>query len=99
MRPRYPASMQNTNIEGKVVLHTIIGLDGAVKEVHTVEATNSEFEQAATEAVRQWRFTQTLLNCVPIEVEMNVLSSFRPESAAPPPPPPPPPPAVPPQAR
>ena len=81
--------MRNTGLEGRVALHVIIALDGSVKEVRTVDATNRDFELAATEAVRQWRFTQTLLNSVPVEVEMDVLSSFRPEGAAPPPPPPP----------
>jgi hypothetical protein len=49
-----------------------------------------ELVHAAIAAVRDWRYTQTLLNCQPIEVTMTVTTNFR-EMKAPPPPPPPPP--------
>ena len=49
------------------------------------DALGHEFPQdagvqlrAAIEAVRQWRFTQTLLNCVPIDVNMTVHVNFVP---------------------
>lgn len=87
--------MRGTGIAGRVVMTAVIGTDGAVREVRTLSATNADFDQAAQEAVRQWRFTQTLLNCVPIEVQMTVTATFDP-NAVPPPPPPPPPPAPPP---
>jgi TonB family protein len=95
-RPAYPGSMRGTDTEGRVELAATIGVDGAVKTIQTIEATNVDFELSAQEAVRGWRFTPTLLNCVPIEVEMKVLTTFRPEGAASPPPPPPPPPPAPP---
>jgi len=96
MRPRYPDSMRGSAVEGRVEMKATIGLDGAIKTVQTTNATNDDFAQAAEEAVRQWRFTSTLLNCVPIDVEMNVLTMFKPEGVAPPPPPPPPVPPTPP---
>jgi len=34
---------------------------------------------AAIDAVKQWRYSPTLLNCVPVEVETEVIVSFRPE--------------------
>jgi TonB family protein len=89
-RPIYPTAYRGTDVEGRVSLKATIGVDGAVRTVQMVEATNADFDQAAQDAVRQWRFTPTLLNCVPVEVEMNVLTTFRPETAPPPPPPPPP---------
>jgi TonB family protein len=102
-RVNYPASLSGSGRSGRVVLQATIGTDGAVREVRTVEADSPEFEAAASDAVRQWRFTQTLLNCVPIEVEMTVTTAFDPngsaqmqmnrrslgDAALPPPPPPP----------
>ena len=85
-KPTFPASMRGTTTGGKVELQATIGVDGAIKALRTVEATNVDFEQAAQEAVRQWRFTPTLLNCIPVEAEMNVLTAFRPEASIPPPP-------------
>jgi TonB family protein len=90
-RPVYPTAMVGTNIEGRVNLEAVIGVDGTVRTMRTVDATNTDFELSAMEAVRQWRFTPTLLTCVPTEVTMKVLVMFTPEAAAPPPPPPPPP--------
>ena len=69
-KPVYPGSMIGTGIEGHVSLNATIGIDGAIKTLKTVEATNSAFDLAAQEAVRQWRFTATLLNCMPVEVDM-----------------------------
>ena len=108
VRPIYPASMSAAGTPGRVLLNAVIGTDGSVRELTTDEATNTDFEQAAHEAVRQWRFTQTTLNCVPIDVTMRVSVSFSPDGqsqpttarrTAPPPPPPPPPPPVPPAPR
>ncbi len=92
-RPEYPAAMRSAGVSGRVVMNALIGTDGTIRDMQTIETTNAEFDQAAREAVRQWRFTQTLLNCVPVEVQMNVTTSFDPAAAPPPPPPPPPPPA------
>ena len=33
-------------------------------------------QRIAVDAVRQWEFDSTLLNCVPIEVQMNVSVTF-----------------------
>jgi beta-lactamase regulating signal transducer with metallopeptidase domain len=98
VRPVYPASMASVATDSRVVMWAVIGIDGAVKELRTIEAASPEFEEAAQEAVRQWRFTQTMLNCVPIEVEMRVSTLFRPQGVMAPPPPPPPPPPTPPAA-
>lgn len=107
-RARYPESLSGSGRTGRVVLQATIGVDGTVHQVRTLDATSQEFEDAATEAVRQWRFSQTLLNCVPVEVEMTVTTAFdaagnaqsqvggrKLGDAALPPPPPPPPPASP----
>ncbi len=33
---------------------------------------NVDLDQAAVAAVRQWEFTPTILNCIPVEVDMDV---------------------------
>ena len=42
---------------------------------------------AAVAAVREWQFTETLLNCQPVDVVMNISVTFK---GMPPPPPAPP---------
>jgi protein TonB len=68
--PGYPG------VNGSVQLVATIGTDGSVTDVQVVKADRPELGPAAIDAVRQWEFTSTLLNCVPIEVQMNVSVSF-----------------------
>ena len=39
--------MLGTNIEGRVNLEAVIGVDGTVRTMRTVDATNPDFEQSA----------------------------------------------------
>jgi beta-lactamase regulating signal transducer with metallopeptidase domain len=71
VRPGYPG------VNGNVELAATIGTDGSVIDVQVVKADRPELVPAAVDAVRQWEFDSTLLNCVPIEVQMNVSISFR----------------------
>jgi beta-lactamase regulating signal transducer with metallopeptidase domain len=68
--PDYPQNLQDANVTGKVILVTRIGVDGIVKEVRPFSQSDPGLEDAAMSAVSQWRFTPTLLNCEPIEVQM-----------------------------
>ena len=71
VRPGYPG------VSGNVQLAATIGTDGSVTDVQVVKADRPELAPAAIDAVRQWEFDSTLLNCVPIEVHMNVSVAFR----------------------
>lgn len=75
--PVYPASMREAGLTGVVPLEAIIGRDGTVSSVRVVSAqVHPDFAIAAVDAVRQWRFTPTLLNGVPVEVLMTVSLRF-----------------------
>ena len=77
VNPTYPAALQAAGLEGPVKLDVLIGLDGTVASVRVVSSlVHPEFAQAAADAVRQWKFTPTLLNGKPIEVAMTVSISF-----------------------
>jgi TonB family protein len=71
--PIYPGG----NAQGVVVLATLIGTDGLIKDVKVLRSPNPVLTEAAVDAVRQWEFDQTLLNCVPVETEMSVTVEFR----------------------
>jgi len=70
VRPGYPGAA------GNVELAATIGTDGSVTDMQVVESDRPELTTAAIDAVRQWEFTPTLLNCIPIEVQMKVSVSF-----------------------
>jgi beta-lactamase regulating signal transducer with metallopeptidase domain len=79
-RPVYPRSGGVPKAGNVVVLDARIGTDGTVVEARGVDPTiDQDLVSAAIEAVKLWRYTPTLLNCVPIEVQMKVTVNFRTE--------------------
>jgi TonB family protein len=76
VRPIYPASLKAAGISGTVTMDAVIGTDGLVRELRNVKGPHPDLEAAATDAVQQWRFSTTLLNCEPVELEMHVTINF-----------------------
>jgi protein TonB len=69
--------MREAGREGVVPIEAIIGPDGSVASVRVLSAeVHPDFAIAAADAVRQWKFTPTLLNGVPVEVVMTVKVQF-----------------------
>ena len=64
---------------GLVILQAIIDEDGSVREV-SVLRSDPLFDRAAVEAVKQWRFTPTLLNGHPVPIVMTVTVGFTPSN-------------------
>jgi TonB family protein len=77
IRPVYPEHLRASNVGGRVVLDTIIDANGHVRDMQTVSASHPDMDQAARDAVQQWEFTSTFLNCEPIEVRMRATVEFR----------------------
>jgi TonB family protein len=61
---------------GVVTLEAVIGPDGFVTDAKVLRSPAPALAQAAESAVRQWEFTPTLLNCVPVPVIMTVTVDF-----------------------
>jgi protein TonB len=74
--PVYPAFAKANGIEGSVEMKVVIGPDGTVQRVDPVSG-QEVLLKAAIEAVRQWRYTPTLLDQKPIEAEVDVTLQFR----------------------
>ena len=58
-----------------MILETVIGTSGGVDGVRVLRSIPL-LDDAAIEAVRQWRYTPTLLNGVPQPVIMTVTVNF-----------------------
>jgi TonB family protein len=78
VKPIYPEGSRAVQAGGAVILVVIIATDGSVSSARVVRSMPA-FDQAAIDAVTQWKFEPTMLNGVPVEVEMNVLINFMPE--------------------
>lgn len=71
VQPVYPPLARQTRISGTVRLHAIIGKDGAIEELEVISG-HPLLQQAALDAVRQWRYQPTLLNGEPMQVDTTI---------------------------
>lgn len=81
VRPQYPEALKAAGIGGIVTLVALIGTEGNVTNARAVDTSvHPELVNAAIDAVKQWEFDGTLLNCLPVEVEMTVSVGFDPSA-------------------
>jgi protein TonB len=73
--PAYPALAASARIEGKVILEAVINERGGVERVKVLRSV-AFLDAAAIEAVKQWRYTPTLLNGTPVPVLMTITINF-----------------------
>lgn len=76
VRPVYPPLALQGGIGGTVVLECVIDPRGRVADVRVLKGLPL-LDDAATEAVRQWVYTPTLINGEPTSVIMTVRVTFR----------------------
>ena len=77
VNPTYPDSMRVAGRGGLVPLDAVISTDGSVVFARVLSANvHPDFAAAALDAVRQWKFSPTLLNGKPVEVVMSVTVNF-----------------------
>jgi len=75
VRPVYPPDAQAARVSGTVILEIRVGTDGSVENAQILRSIPL-LDQAAVEAVTQWRFTPTLLNGRAVPVIMTVTMNF-----------------------
>jgi len=74
--PAYPAIAQAARVQGIVIIEATIGVDGVVQEARVLRSIPL-LDDAALAAVRQWRYSPTLLNGTPVPVVMTVTVTFQ----------------------
>jgi len=78
IQPVYPEAARAAGVEGTVILHAIIGMKGDPLSLRVVNTqVDPELARAAVEAVSKWRYSPTLLNGDPIEVDTTVMVNFK----------------------
>lgn len=73
--PQYPDIARQARVQGMVVLEALISRSGEVQNVRVIRGVPL-LNDAAVAAVRQWRYTPTTLNGVPVPVVMTVTVNF-----------------------
>jgi periplasmic protein TonB len=74
--PEYPPHARAARIQGIVIIQATIDVDGRVVATEVLRPVPF-LDQAALDAVRQWRFTPTRLNGEPVAVLMTVTINFK----------------------
>jgi TonB family protein len=77
VQPVYPDKARIAGIDGTVILHAVIGMDG---RPYSLEVMNNQIDtdlaRAAVEAVSKWHYQPTLLNGDPVEVDTTIKVIF-----------------------
>jgi len=74
--PTYPEIAKQARVQGIVILECTIDPQGRVQNVKVLRGIPL-LDQAAIDAVKQWVYTPTLLNGVPVPVIMTVTVNFK----------------------
>jgi protein TonB len=75
VRPVYPSIARSARVQGIVIIEAVVGPDGRVQDAKVLRSI-ALLDAAALEAVKQWEYTPTLLNGVPVPVIMTVTVDF-----------------------
>ena len=75
VEPDYPSLARSAGVQGTVRLDVIIGKEGSVERINVVSG-HPLLIPAAMEAVRQYKYRQTMLNGQPVEVQTGVEVNF-----------------------
>src|SRR6202453_2771835 len=73
--PVYPPIARAAHVSGAVVLHAIISKSGTIENLEVISGPEM-LRNAATEAVRNWRYKPYILNGDPTEVETTITVNF-----------------------
>jgi periplasmic protein TonB len=71
----YPQLARQARVQGVVVLEAVIAKDGSVQSLRVVTG-HALLNQAAIDAVREWRYRPTMLNGEPVEVVTTITVTF-----------------------
>jgi TonB family protein len=75
VKPVYPQTARAAGVTGNVIVEITIAADGAVADARILRSIPL-LDEAALQAVRQWRYDVTLLNGVPVPLTMIVTVPF-----------------------
>jgi protein TonB len=75
VKPIYPGIAQSAQVQGIVILEILVDREGSVADAKVLRSIPL-LDQAAIDAVSQWKYVPTLLNGVPVSLVMTVTVNF-----------------------
>jgi protein TonB len=76
VEPKYTDTARKAHITGVVVVEAIIDKNGNVDHVKVLKGLSMGLNEAATDAVKQWKFRPGTLNGEPVDVIFNLTVNF-----------------------
>lgn len=75
--PNYPPDLKLARVEGTAVVEASIDADGNVREPYLSTSTGTQLDDAAIDAIRQWKYEPLRIDGVPYTVETTITVVFR----------------------
>jgi len=74
--PSYPQTARATHISGTVVMAALIGKEGKIENLYVLKPVGAGLDEAAYEAVKQWRYRPYLFQGQPVQVDTQITVNF-----------------------
>jgi TonB family protein len=76
-QPQYTEIARKARVQGVVIVQAIIDKQGAVTNVKVLKGLPMGLEEAAVDAIKQWKFKPATLNGRPVTVYYNLTVNFK----------------------
>ncbi len=77
LEPEYTPEAREANLEGTVVLYTVITAEGEVRDLRVIRPLGLGLDEKAMESVRQWKFRPGKKGDTPVAVAASIEVTFR----------------------
>jgi TonB family protein len=75
--PKYPKRERKARHTGAVILALVVGTDGIPRDITVSSPLSPEFDEAAIDAVKKWKFSPATRDGKPIATQVKVEVNFR----------------------
>jgi len=76
-KPKYPKTERKARHEGTVALKLIVGADGVPLGITVSQTLSPDFDKAALDAVKEWRFSPAMKDGKPVPVAISMTIAFQ----------------------
>jgi len=76
-KPKYPKTERKARHEGTVALMLVVSTDGAPRDIAISQPLTPDFDHAAIDALKQWRFSPAMKDGKPVAVAIAIKIDFK----------------------
>jgi protein TonB len=74
--PVYPVQAKLQHLQGSVVMAAVISRTGTIENLEVIASPALSLSEAATDAVKRWKYKPYLLNGSPVDVDTTIIVNF-----------------------